>query len=55
VGPPIEITIYPRDRFEPIHRLRLEAGDALLSRLQKQWSEGLRQAFEQLPRFDWEQ
>ena len=55
VGPPVELSVYARDRFEPIHRLNLGAGDALLTETQKRWSEGLRQAFQQLPRFDWEQ
>ncbi len=54
VGPPIELMIYARDRFEPTQRLNLGAGDALLTELQRRWSEGLRQAFEQLPRFAWE-
>jgi len=55
VGPPIELAVYARDRFDPIHRLNLGAGDTLLTETQKRWSEGLRQAFQQLPRFDWEQ
>jgi putative proteasome-type protease len=54
VGPPIELTVYARDLFEPIHRLNLGAGDVLLTEVQKCWSEGLRQAFQKLPRFDWE-
>ena len=55
VGPPIELTVYARDHFESIHRLNLGAGDPLLTELQMRWSEGLHQAFEQLPRFAWEQ
>ena len=54
VGPPIEVTVYSRDRFESGQRLSLGAADPLLTELQSRWSEGLRQAFEQLPRFDWE-
>jgi putative proteasome-type protease len=54
VGPPIELIVYAVDRFELTHRLHLGTGDALLMELQKRWNEGLRQAFLQLPRFEWE-
>ena len=54
VGPPVELAIYGRDTFEAARRLKLDYGEPLLASLQKRWSEGLRRAFDRLPRFDWE-
>jgi len=55
VGPPLELAICKRDSLQIDRRLSLKYSTPLYSRLQKRWNEGLRRAFERLPRFDWEQ
>jgi putative proteasome-type protease len=54
VGPPIELAIYRQDALVLGQRLSLDYGSPLFQQLQKRWSEGLRRAFDRLPRFDWE-
>lgn len=54
VGPPIELAVYRKDELTISRRLSLEYGTPLFQQLQKRWSEGLRRAFDRLPRFDWE-
>jgi putative proteasome-type protease len=54
VGPPFEIAIYPRDSLSLSHRLKLEQDSPLLASMSQSWNAGLRRAFENLPRFDWE-
>lgn len=54
VGPPVELAIYRRDELALNHRLSLDYSTPMLRHLQKRWNEGLRRAFERLPRFDWE-
>ena len=55
VGPPFEISVYRRDQFHLERRCRLEAQDPYLRALRKSWNAGIQQAFDNLPRFDWEQ
>jgi len=55
VGPPFELAIYRRGEFELAHYLNLTLASPLYKSLQKRWNEGLRRAFNRLPRFDWEQ
>jgi putative proteasome-type protease len=54
VGPPFEVAIYPKDSVTLSHRLKLDADSQLLKDLSQSWNRGICQAFESLPRFDWE-
>jgi putative proteasome-type protease len=54
VGPPLELAIYEKDSLAFNHRLSLTYGTPLYTALQKSWNEGLRRAFNRLPRFEWE-
>lgn len=54
VGPPVEIAIYRRDSFAIGHYLHLDYSSPLYASIQKQWAEGIRNAFTLLPRFEWE-
>jgi len=54
VGPPFEIAIYPRDSLALSHRLKLDQESPLLASVSQSWNAGLRRAFENLPRFEWE-
>lgn len=54
VGPPFEVAIYPKDSMTLSHRLKLDADSQLLKDLSQSWNRGICQAFESLPRFDWE-
>ncbi|RUO58787.1 peptidase [Pseudidiomarina insulisalsae] len=54
VGLPLELAIYTNDSLdEPWHN-KYRALSPMYKSMQKQWNEGLRQAFSGLPRFDWE-
>jgi putative proteasome-type protease len=55
VGPPIELAIYRKDSLVLGQQRTFDYGSPLFQQLQKRWSEGLRRAFDRLPRFDWEQ
>jgi putative proteasome-type protease len=54
VGPPLEVAIYTRDSFAIGHYLNLKADSPLYAEIRERWQDGLRRAFQQLPRFDWE-
>lgn len=54
VGPPFEVAIYPKDSMTLSHRLKLDADSQLLKDLSQSWNRGICQAFESLPRFEWE-
>jgi len=54
VGPPFEVAVYPKDSLMLNHRLKLEADSPLLKQISQSWNLGIRNAFENLPRFDWE-
>ena len=53
VGMPIDLICYQSDSFEVRMRRRFDEGDAYFSVLGKQWTEGTRQVFSQLPNLDW--
>jgi putative proteasome-type protease len=53
VGMPIDLICYQRDSLEVRMRRRFDEGDAYFSALGKQWTEGTRQVFSQLPNLDW--
>jgi putative proteasome-type protease len=54
VGPPFEVAIYPKDSLALSRRLKLDEETPLLEETSKSWNQGIRNAFENLPRFDWE-
>ena len=54
VGPPYEVAIYAKDGFSLSHRLKLSADHPALRALSTSWNQGIRNAFDGLPRFDWE-
>jgi len=54
VGPPFEICTYAKDSLALGHRCRFEAEDPFLVNIRGQWNAGIRAAFEQLPKFEWE-
>lgn len=54
VGPPIELTLYRRDRLTEAQHLSLKRNDPFYKAMRKGWHDGLIQAFRHLPRFDWE-
>lgn len=55
VGPPLEVSICEHNDFKITRYLRLDYGTPFYSSLQKGWNDGLRRAFNRLPRFEWEQ
>jgi len=54
VGPPVDVAIYRRDELAVNRQITLDYGSPMLRVMQKRWNEGLRRAFERLPRFEWE-
>lgn len=54
VGPPVELAFYHRDAYRLDPRLRYDEDDPFWRRMQDAWSRNLRQAFMDLPRFEWE-
>ncbi len=54
VGPPFELAVYRRGALALERRLSLKVNSPLYASLQKRWNDGIRRAFERLPRFDWE-
>ena len=53
VGMPIDLICYERDTLQVRKRRRFEQGDAYFNALSKEWSEGVRAVFKQLPDFQW--
>jgi putative proteasome-type protease len=53
VGMPIDLVSYQRDTLEVRRRRRFEQGDPYFSALSKEWSEGVRNVFKQLPELTW--
>ena len=53
VGMPIDLVCYERDTLAVRKRRRFEQGDPYFSTLSKQWSEGVRTVFKQLPELEW--
>jgi putative proteasome-type protease len=52
VGMPIDLICYQRDSLEVRMRRRFDVGDAYFTALGKQWTEGTRLVFSQLPNLD---
>jgi putative proteasome-type protease len=53
VGMPIDVICYERDTFEVRRRRQFGQGDPYFSALSKEWSEGVRTVFKQLPELEW--
>ncbi len=53
VGMPIDLVCYQRDTLELRQRRRFEIGDPYFGALSKEWSEGVRAVFKQLPELLW--
>jgi putative proteasome-type protease len=53
VGMPIDLLCYERDTLAVRKRRRFEQGDPYFTTLSKQWSEGVRTVFKQLPELQW--
>jgi putative proteasome-type protease len=53
VGMPIDLICYVRDSLEVTMRRRFDDGDAYFNELSREWSEGTRQVFRQLPKLQW--
>lgn len=54
VGPPFELSTYQTNQFTLSGRCRFEYSGQYLNELDVSWKQGLQQAFENLPRFEWE-
>lgn len=55
VGPPVEVLVYERDTFSADHHVILQEDDSYLRAIKQAWNEKIKQAFVELPPFDWEQ
>lgn len=53
VAMPIDLICYERDSFAVRRRRRFEHGDPYFTSLSKEWSEGVRTVFTQLPELKW--
>jgi putative proteasome-type protease len=53
VGMPIDLICYERDSLAVKMRRRFDHGDAYFATLSKEWSEGTRAVFRQLPALQW--
>ncbi len=54
VGPPFEMSVYDVDQFQLASRCHFDYDGKYLDQLEVSWRQGLQQAFENLPRFEWE-
>ncbi len=54
VGPPVELLIYSADTLDGGRRLEFSEDNAYFRALNDAWNEGLRQALNNLPPFEWE-
>lgn len=54
VGPPVDLLLYRRDSLKASACLNLDLASPFYAAVQQSWAEGIRAAFNQLPRFDWE-
>ena len=53
VGPPIELSIYPRDSLAPGKYYRFEEDSEYLRQLKKNWDQSLKDSFKKLPPVAW--
>ena len=55
VGPPFELAIMPKDRFQISRRLKLDKNAPEINRAMEVWTRSMQEALQRLPRFPWEQ
>ncbi len=55
VGPPVELVMCKHNEYKISNYMSLDYTTPLFTTLQKSWNDGLRRAFNRLPRFAWEQ
>ncbi|MFB2968958.1 peptidase [Aerosakkonema sp. BLCC-F183] len=55
VGPPISMVMYETDSLAIRHKLQLRLGDPYLAKIRNWWEESLRNAFDGMPKIEWEQ
>ena len=53
-GPPIDLIVYKKDSLQISQEEHLQFKTPFFSDLSSKWSEGLRNLFKELPKFDWE-
>ena len=53
VGPPIEVTIYENDSFQPGRYYRFDEDSEYLRELKRTWDKSLKEAFKKLPPVAW--
>jgi putative proteasome-type protease len=49
VGPPLDLLVLERGKFQPLHARRVEGSDAYFQTISAGWGEALKQAFHSLP------
>ncbi len=54
VGPPVDLAIYQANTLETPRMIRYKLNSPYFVSIRKQWGEGMRRLFDELPRFDWE-
>jgi putative proteasome-type protease len=54
VGPPFELSVYRTGEYQLSNRCQFGNRGDYLQSLDESWTMGLKQAFDNLPRFDWE-
>ena len=54
VGPPIDLAIYEANSLGRPRLVRYKLNSPYFASIRKNWSEGMRRLFDDLPRFDWE-
>lgn len=54
VGLPLDLMVIERDRFEPVHERRIDAFDPYFQAISTGWGEALKQAFNSLPDYTFE-
>jgi len=54
VGPPVDLLIYEKDSLNFTHQLCLTEDDPFAKEIGEAWNEGVVQALQNLPKFDWE-
>ena len=55
VGPPVELLLYAKDSLGEGRRLALHDNDPFYRAISDAWNEGLRDALNRLPAFEWEE
>ncbi len=55
VGPPVELCVYVKDSLEISQYVSLDIESPFYQSLQASWKDGLKKAFDELPRFEWEE